>query len=389
VLAVGAILLATLHPDETARGTARLVPQWRFDFLLGDALRNVILFLPLGVALAARPTAAGRALAAAAALSAAVELAQMVIPGRAGSPVDVGTNALGAGLGFAAVRTAPAWLRPAAARRRRLVAAAGLGVAASVVGASALFAPTWEGSVHTAGLGAEADTAGPVPVQVRAGRIGDLALSPDEQVAGPRLQAALAGDWRLRLDGVAGGVGGRSTLFAIRDERGRQVLELAAQEGDLLHEWRIRGRELGLEPARVWLAGAFARANPGEPVALHAAHRGADVCLGLGEERRCGLGFTAGDAWLLIAPSSPSLGLLRGSAGAAWVALSCVPLGLWTRRDAASALGWGAATAALLAAPALGALVATPADQLAGAAAGGLLGAALARTAGADRHRNP
>jgi VanZ family protein len=78
-----------------ASGTARTVR-------LVDAATNVVLFVPAGLLLrAALPRARPIAVwLVCVAVSAGTELAQaLVVPGRDASPVDVATNALGAGLG--------------------------------------------------------------------------------------------------------------------------------------------------------------------------------------------------------------------------------------------------------------------------------------------------
>jgi VanZ family protein len=97
----GITAVITLAPF---RFTPVAAPQlsWRVD--PGDVVGNVLLFLPLGFLFrAAARSAAARhpltALAAGAAASVALEVAQLFLPGRFPSPVDVLTNGAGAGLG--------------------------------------------------------------------------------------------------------------------------------------------------------------------------------------------------------------------------------------------------------------------------------------------------
>lgn len=81
-------------------------PDFHLSFLLepGDVIANVLLFVPLGFLFrVSATTATGRrpatALLAGLAVSAALETAQIFLPGRFASPVDVATNAAGAWLG--------------------------------------------------------------------------------------------------------------------------------------------------------------------------------------------------------------------------------------------------------------------------------------------------
>ena len=107
---VGAI---TLQPFRFAWPEHVVVMLWAGWF---DVLANVALFVPLGFVFAltraARTRGGGtlvRALAGGALASLTIELTQLFEPGRFPSPLDVGTNAMGALLG--------AWLHARAARR--------------------------------------------------------------------------------------------------------------------------------------------------------------------------------------------------------------------------------------------------------------------------------
>ena len=73
-----------------------------FELLLAVTILNVLLFVPLGAALALRGVSVGRTVLAAVALSASVELAQLlVVSGRTTSVDDVLLNTAGAWLGHA------------------------------------------------------------------------------------------------------------------------------------------------------------------------------------------------------------------------------------------------------------------------------------------------
>jgi len=126
-MAIGLVLLATLLPDEPGGPV-----EWSQVFCLGcgravlaDALSNLALFVPLGMALACSGDTARFALIAAAMLSVTVESAQFVIPGRDPSIRDVLFNTLGGLTGFTVTRRGASLLLvgPRTAARLSLVAA--------------------------------------------------------------------------------------------------------------------------------------------------------------------------------------------------------------------------------------------------------------------------
>lgn len=116
VVAAGVVVAATLTPQasalvygETGTGAcnlARLTPAAPWAYLVfGEALGNVLLFMPLGVTLALMPTSTVRhwLLLGAIASPFLVELAQLVTPmfDRACESADIIDNLLGLAVGFA------------------------------------------------------------------------------------------------------------------------------------------------------------------------------------------------------------------------------------------------------------------------------------------------
>ena len=98
---LGITVVITLAPFRFARP-----PVYHLSYQMdpGDMLANVLLFAPLGFLFrASATTPPGRrplaAFAAGLAVSVALEAAQLFLPGRFSSPLDVATNALGAWLG--------------------------------------------------------------------------------------------------------------------------------------------------------------------------------------------------------------------------------------------------------------------------------------------------
>jgi hypothetical protein len=127
--AAAAIAVATLTPGDPHAledtGLTCLVCGSRGGV---DVTLNLLLFLPLGAALAAAGWRGWTAVLAGAALSLAVETAQLtIVVGRDPSLSDLVFNTVGTGLGWLVVRHARAWALPAPVAARWLAAAA-LGV---------------------------------------------------------------------------------------------------------------------------------------------------------------------------------------------------------------------------------------------------------------------
>ncbi len=124
VLSIVMVLAATLLPSEPGGEV-----HWNQTFCvlcgkasLADGFANLVLFLPLGVALGLQGYAPLRALLFAATVSLSVELAQFAVPGR---DPNLGDFTLGAALGGGLLRSARLWASPGlrVASRLSLVAA--------------------------------------------------------------------------------------------------------------------------------------------------------------------------------------------------------------------------------------------------------------------------
>ncbi|HSU13302.1 VanZ family protein [Longimicrobium sp.] len=109
-----------------------------------DAVRNLLLFVPLGMVAAGWLRPAALAAAACAALSLGVEAAQVWIPGRDPALSDFLFNSLGAAAGVALARSRSVWLRPSRRGAGRLVLGWAALVWAAVAATGWLLAPaTW------------------------------------------------------------------------------------------------------------------------------------------------------------------------------------------------------------------------------------------------------
>lgn len=376
-LVVAAILVLTLWP---------LGPRPAFDddrlsvrFGLADAVRNVLLFVPLGIALARR----GRGLAAvalsAALLSGAIELAQVVIPGRYGNLADLVSNATGALLGAALARTAPGWLRPGRRAAARLALAWSAFLATVLLGTGLLLAPSLPASDYYAGWTLDLGHLARYTGRVEVATLGDETLANGRLAHSEQVRRLWLEGAPLRVEATAGTrTVSLAPIFSIHDGVHREILLLGAERGDLVLRVRTRAQAVSLDRPGLRWTGILEDVRPGDRLTIGARREGNGWCLSLGDRSACPLGFSVGSGWRLVwYPHS-----LPAAAGpwlsAAWLAALFLPLGLWLRADARSLLAVSIATGALLAAPRTGLLPAPPAE-LAACVAGLALGAALRR----------
>lgn len=386
-LAIGSILALTLAPGG---GTASGVP-WTCVACghtgVADALRNILLFVPLGAALAPRGSWR-RALLAGAALSVAVETAQSLLPGRYPTLGDVLFNTLGAGGGWLLVRRIwPAVVRPPASVRSRgtarRIAAAGAAAAAAIAATAALLSPTlpastWYGQ-WTPRLGHLERYDG----RVLSALVGDHPLPEGELPDAPAVREALARGDTLRVTFVAGpATAGLAPIFSIFDEREREILLVGADGSDLVLRYRTRASGLRLDQPDIRRPEALGAAAPGDTlvVAVHGAAGG--YCLGSGGDGRgdgCGGGPSLARGWALLLYPEWVGATGRAGADLLWLGALFVPVGLWMR-GAREALAAATITILLLVLlPAVFGLAPTPLVGILGAALGVGAGALLGR----------
>ena len=374
VAALGVILALTLVP---VGGPGPAGFQWPFfagQFFLSDFINNLVLFVPLAIALRCSGVAAGKTIALGLVLSATIEFAQLrVVPGRGSSLSDIISNTLGVAAGVALVRWLPA--RRRSALRGVTAAAASLAVIAAT---GLLQYPSFPETPYygqwTANLGQYEWYRG----KVVSAEMGGMPLPSwrlaDTRAARELLRAGAA----LHVRAVAGPRPERlAPLFSIYDSERREVLLVGPDRDDLVLHVRSRAVDLLLRPTELRWRGALAGVAPGDTLAVSVRHETSGYCLGANGHERCRLAFTAGQAWGLL-QSYPGL------APAAQTLLACltmfllgIPVGLVTTRRG---WGWAGLVVALAGAavlPPLVGLAPTPLLQLAALA----LGAIAARRA--------
>lgn len=381
--AVAAILSATLFPISGGDPEPWLGCVLCGERGIADALINVLLFLPLGAALAAAGMPWARCLLGGALLSAGVEFAQLYIPGRDPSLGDVLSNTLGAGLGAALIPRAWSWLLPAGNRAAWMCRAAALAAAALCYVTGWLLAPALPQGDYATVWAPHFVHLAWYPGRVRDATIGDVGV-PEGAIAGSAAVRDLVRSpqgFALHVAAIAGsrpaGLGG---LLAVYDERSREVLLVGPDRDDLVFRLRTRATAWHLDQPDVRLPHALRSVAPGDSLDVTVHERRGRYAMSVGSSDAEGLGPTVGSGWGILMYPESLPAPLKTVLTFGWVAAMWLPAGLWarTRRDGLTIAA--AAVAGLLGAPALLPLCPTPLLEWAAAGLGVFGGAATAVT---------
>jgi len=359
-LAVLAVLIATLRPQGSA-----LPLGWSTSLLSGqdgfaEVLQNVILFVPLGIALALGNMRALRCIAAGALLSLAVEVAQQWIPGRDPSVGDIVFNTLGTAVGVVLVRTASLWLVIPPARAAWLS-----------LGTAILAATVWLGT----GWLLRPQLPHAVALELRAPYLGShLDLYSGQVLA---VSGRLGVSEPLRIVATVGTPSGRiAPILDVDDGPEPAGTIVAADRTDLLLRNRSRSMNYGLDRPDLRARGAFAGLAPGDTITITAWTDGERpaFCLAVDTHRWCRLGYTMGDGWKLIFFPEHFSAAMLSLLNALWIGGWCLGIGWWGRRHPATAVAVGLVALALLVGPGMVGLLSTPLGEIAGGVGGVLLG---------------
>jgi VanZ family protein len=346
---------------------------------VADMLLNVMLFMPLGAALAVCGVKVSRATLWGALLAASIEVAQLYIPGRNLSLGDVVANTAGTAVGAALMHTARVWLVPAR-HASRLSHGAALTAAALCVLTGVLLTPAFPISRYYGQWTPNLAHLQWYRGRVRAATLSGLRIPPGPLPDPQRVRALLLSDsgFVLHVRAVAGPrPSGLAPLFAIYDNRRREMLLVGPDGGDLVFRIRTRAAAARLDHPDIRVTNGLQHFAPGDSLDVRVNVQNGAYQIAINDERYGPLGFSVGDGWALLLYAEALAAPFRAALGALWVAVLFLPAGFWvrTRREALFA-GAGLATG-LLAAPALTPLATTPVAQWAGAAAGLLAGFGL------------
>ena len=390
----GLILILTLMPGSEIPGA----PEDRlsiFCLICGargsaDGILNVLLFLPLGIALMAATGRALRAVALAVTLSIAIEVLQGMIPGRYPGLGDVVYNAIGAGAGIGLVGIMKQLLWPS----RRLAGALTVGAGAMAGGlffmAGVLLVPSFPATIYYGQWTADLHYMEAYEGRVLEASLGSMVLG-SERTANPELAVDLLRSGApLDAQAVAGPApSALAPIISISDESRVEIVVLGADATDLVLRMRYRANDLRLDRPDLRVRHAFAATRPGDTISLRAEKTAEGYSLWLDEHEYAPLRHTPGEGWALLIHPEHTAPWLDSTLNLAWVAAPLLLAGWW-----APGLGWAAgalslAVSGMAMAAAAGPLTEVAVAEIWAALAGVTLGVLLRRARSRGFHNPP
>ena len=326
------VLAATLWP--VAPG---VTPMARWCIVCGergmaDVIANMLLFVPLGLALGGLGWPWYRALLAAVLLSLGIEALQMtVIAGRDASPGDVLFDSLGAGLGLLVV-----WLRSARPLSwRRLVTAAAVGLPLAVTAATVMLFQRslpqtgWWGQ-WAADLGYLEWYRGTiVSVKIAGTEVTSWRMRDSREV-----REALGRGDTVRVLAIAGAnTPALAPIFSILDDYRREILLIGVDRTDLVVRQRLKAWDARLDQPDLRYRGAFSGVQSGDSLVLTFWRTDAPYrwCVTLNVLRNCALGWTVGRGWSMVSQLNAWPASVLSALDALWLGGLFLPLGLAAR----------------------------------------------------------
>jgi hypothetical protein len=378
MLALGLVLGATLFASET-RSTPGAICLVCGERGLADAILNVVLFVPLGLALALYRWRLGLAFLSAVLLSVVVEFAQFFIPGRDANLGDLFFNAIGAGLGLLGGRSRARLLWPSRSSAC-LLSLSALLVAMGIFGLTAyLLAPSFPPSEYygqwTPKLGHLQRYRG----QVIRATVGPVPIRPGK-LDSDTIRSLLLKGAPLRVAATAGPrVGGLASLVSIYDGLTQEIVLLGPDRDDLAFRFRTRANSVRLDRPDIRLVGALSAASPGDSLSIFVESHTDGYCVSLNRRRECGLGFTLGMGWSLLLYRGVWPQWMKLALNYVWIAIIAMPVALWARRWWFAVSVSVAVLSAMGLLPTLSVLRPTPVPEFVAAVAGLLSGLWLQR----------
>ena len=167
-----------------------------------------------------------------------------------------------------------------------------------------------------------------------------LAIRAGVSAESPQLRARLLAGAPLTVRAVAASpMPTRAPLVTLHDEARHEILLLAAEGHDIVVRLRSRAAAAELDAPVVRAAGLLRGVRPGDPLVVTAWRPAGRYCVDVNGRTACGLGFTVGMGWALLAYSQIPPGWLHPTLSGLWIAMLVFPFGFWLRRRWESALG--------------------------------------------------
>ncbi|HET9440606.1 MAG TPA: VanZ family protein [Longimicrobiales bacterium] len=307
-----------------------------------DFLSNVVLFTPLGLALALRRTPAFRAILGGLLFSFAIETIQLfVLRGRHANVGDVLANTAGVAVGYYLFLARPWRLARALQVWPTLIVA--LATSGALIAGLALFSsdfserpyslqwnPSYEGHERYQG-----DV-----IASNVGRLGPQTHAPTRLAPDSLVLDALS---RTRFDITfiaAAPRRGIAPIMSVHDRIGSEIVLLAASGEDLIFRYWAAADPLRLDHPDVRIPNVLAGLQTGDTTVLSVEQRAGEFCATTNGLTRCTSNLSVGRTWnLLISPDSRTADAHWPAF--LWMALVFFPVGFLARNLRACMIAMG------------------------------------------------
>ena len=384
------ILGATLYPVPGAERvplTACLICGGRG---VADAILNVFLFLPLGVALALVGLPWRYAAVVALVLSSGIELTQVAVPGRDPSWGDLVFNTVGGALGCLVTQGVSRWVALAAPAPTGLWLVSLTGAAGIFVLTGTLAQPAFPASTY---YGQWAVYLGAVPwyrFHVVRASVADEPLPPRRLARSSQVRKSLTSGPQITVNAFALlAVSPSRRVIGIYDVRLREIVRLASSGNDLILSYRMGSAALRLDRPTFRFANVLQGIRPGDAVRITVSGQWQKPCVEVNRAGACAAGLTLGSGWKFLMDVASLSTWLQATANVIWIFCLALPIGLSSASARRAALGGAAIVIALLLLPSPVNLACTPVLELAAGVLGVASGFALRMVVIARGRRAP
>ncbi len=365
-----AIAILTLIPSPHSDTSNSFACVFCGELGMADAIRNVLLFVPLGLGLGLTGMTLRRAVLTAVLVSGGIELLQLFIPGRDASIGDVISNVAGCALGIAIVATAKWWIFPTRRLAGKLALAWAVLVSSTIAFTGYLLQPSFPQSTYYGQWTPRFGNMEWYRGKILDARIGSRFIRSWNLEHSDSVRTDLLRGVPIEILALAGpSVPDLAPLFSIADEHQRRILLIGRDRDDLVYQFRTRAADFRLDQPDLRVAGAM-NVTAGDTLNVKVSSGLKEYCVSVNHNETCGLGFTAGTGWKLLGRVDHLPPAVKTILNAGWMAMLLVPLGYWVRFTATAGAGLVVVVSTLLLVPTWTGLLPTPPHQWIGALMG-------------------
>ncbi|HJP60835.1 MAG TPA: VanZ family protein [Gemmatimonadaceae bacterium] len=333
---LGVIAAATLTPQH---GPLDTTPYCIFCGSLGgvDFLLNVLLFGPLGVALAMRNWRAATALSAIVALSIGIEITQFFfITGRDASIGDVLANSCGGAIGYVVTRSFGTWHKPSYRAAFLLFSGWALFWLALQAAVSYSFTPEFPASRYYGQIARVFGYMAPFEGQVVSAKVDTIAVPNFGYAKSAQLRAALQNGKTVATEVVPVGPTPKiAPILRIADAEKQEIAILAQDHTALVFAVRTGAQTLRLRPPVYGMQNVFPSESGSRDTLKLAGRNAGGVVTLSGHSIRGTVSrefvLSPATGWALIYPGRWYLENTQWEAvmGIVWIAVLVIPFGYW------------------------------------------------------------